>query len=146
MANTAHILSRTMQAALISSSRPCNLHRELHASISAQGAQKPNKRRCVATSCQATAVEFSKYQGLGNDFILVRRPSADGVAGFCVLVDNGCVDCCQVDNRHQQELLLSSEAAAKLCDRNFGIGGDGVGGTARCSNNNPVCSAFKQCR
>lgn len=32
----------------------------------------------------------------------------------------------QVDNRHQDELLVSAEAAVKLCDRNFGIGGDGV--------------------
>lgn len=62
---------------------------------------KPRQSRSLKTSCQATAVEFTKYQGLGNDFILV-------------------------DNRHQEELLVSAEAAVKLCDRNFGIGGDGV--------------------
>lgn len=44
---------------------------------------------------------FSKYQGLGNDFILV-------------------------DNRHQEEPIITPEQAVKLCDRNFGIGGDGV--------------------
>lgn len=33
----------------------------------------------------------------------------------------------QVDNRHSNEPIISPEQAAKLCDRNFGIGGDGVG-------------------
>jgi diaminopimelate epimerase len=47
------------------------------------------------------AIAFSKYHGLGNDFVLV-------------------------DNRHQSELLLTAEQAAKWCDRNFGIGADGV--------------------
>lgn len=47
------------------------------------------------------AIAFSKYHGLGNDFVLV-------------------------DNRHQPNLLLTSEQAIKWCDRNFGIGADGV--------------------
>ncbi|MBE7381128.1 MAG: diaminopimelate epimerase [Leptolyngbya sp. SIO1E4] len=47
------------------------------------------------------AIAFSKYHGLGNDFVLV-------------------------DNRHQSELLLTPEQAVKWCDRNFGIGADGV--------------------
>jgi diaminopimelate epimerase len=47
------------------------------------------------------AVEFVKYHGLGNDFILV-------------------------DNRQQSEPKLTPEQAAKLCDRHFGIGADGV--------------------
>ena len=46
-------------------------------------------------------MEFTKYQGLGNDFILV-------------------------DNRHSTTPLLSPEEAVKLCDRHFGIGADGV--------------------
>jgi diaminopimelate epimerase len=46
-------------------------------------------------------MEFSKYHGLGNDFILV-------------------------DNRHQSEPVLSPEQAAAWCDRHFGIGADGV--------------------
>ena len=46
-------------------------------------------------------MEFSKYHGLGNDFILV-------------------------DNRHQDEPLISPETAAVWCDRHFGIGADGV--------------------
>lgn len=46
-------------------------------------------------------IEFSKYQGLGNDFILV-------------------------DNRHLGEPIVTPEQAIKMCDRHFGIGGDGV--------------------
>lgn len=46
-------------------------------------------------------IEFSKYQGLGNDFILI-------------------------DNRHQSEPIISSEQAIPMCDRHFGIGADGV--------------------
>ncbi|KXZ50784.1 hypothetical protein GPECTOR_15g469 [Gonium pectorale] len=44
---------------------------------------------------------FSKYQGLGNDFILI-------------------------DNRNSSEPVVTPEQAVKICDRNFGIGGDGV--------------------
>jgi diaminopimelate epimerase len=47
------------------------------------------------------ALPFSKYQGLGNDFILL-------------------------DNRHQPELLLNPEQVKQWCDRHFGIGADGV--------------------
>ncbi|MGD1907368.1 MAG: diaminopimelate epimerase [Leptolyngbyaceae cyanobacterium] len=47
------------------------------------------------------AIAFSKYHGLGNDFVLV-------------------------DNRHQTEPLITAEQAVKWCDRNFGIGADGV--------------------
>ncbi|PZO39061.1 MAG: diaminopimelate epimerase [Pseudanabaena frigida] len=47
------------------------------------------------------AIAFSKYHGLGNDFILI-------------------------DNRHHAEPILTSEQAVKWCDRNFGIGADGV--------------------
>lgn len=36
----------------------------------------------------------------------------------------------QVDNRKQEEPLVSAEQAIALCDRNFGIGGDGVRGAA----------------
>lgn len=46
-------------------------------------------------------LEFTKYQGLGNDFILL-------------------------DNRQQMEPLVTPEQAMKLCDRHFGIGADGV--------------------
>jgi diaminopimelate epimerase len=46
-------------------------------------------------------LEFAKYQGLGNDFILV-------------------------DNRDSSTPKVTPEQAIKLCDRHFGIGGDGV--------------------
>lgn len=47
------------------------------------------------------AIEFTKYHGLGNDFILI-------------------------DNRAASTPLLTPEQAVKLCDRHFGIGADGV--------------------
>lgn len=47
------------------------------------------------------AIEFTKYHGLGNDFILI-------------------------DNRHSASPSVTPEQAIKLCDRNFGVGGDGV--------------------
>jgi len=47
------------------------------------------------------SIAFNKYHGLGNDFILI-------------------------DNRHSAEPILTSEQAVKWCDRNFGIGADGV--------------------
>ncbi|MGE5656118.1 MAG: diaminopimelate epimerase [Actinomycetota bacterium] len=46
-------------------------------------------------------IEFTKYHGLGNDFILI-------------------------DNRHQPEPLITPQQAVEWCDRNFGIGADGV--------------------
>lgn len=46
-------------------------------------------------------ITFTKYHGLGNDFILI-------------------------DNRHQSEPLITPEQAIEMCDRNFGIGADGV--------------------
>lgn len=47
------------------------------------------------------AIEFTKYHGLGNDFILI-------------------------DNRLSSAPLLSPKQAQTLCDRHFGIGADGV--------------------
>jgi diaminopimelate epimerase len=46
-------------------------------------------------------IPFTKYQGLGNDFILV-------------------------DNRHSSEPVITPEMAVAMCDRHFGIGADGV--------------------
>ena len=46
-------------------------------------------------------VGFSKYHGLGNDFVLV--------------------DC-----RKEGEPVMSPDQAAGMCDRNFGVGADGV--------------------
>jgi diaminopimelate epimerase len=47
------------------------------------------------------AIEFTKYHGLGNDFILI-------------------------DNRSSLTPVITAEKAVKLCDRHFGIGADGV--------------------
>jgi diaminopimelate epimerase len=47
------------------------------------------------------AIEFVKYHGLGNDFILI-------------------------DNRQSSEPCLTPEQSVQLCDRHFGIGADGV--------------------
>jgi diaminopimelate epimerase len=46
-------------------------------------------------------IEFSKYHGLGNDFILI-------------------------DNRHDREPVITRDQAIQICDRHFGIGADGV--------------------
>lgn len=46
-------------------------------------------------------LDFVKYQGLGNDFLLV-------------------------DNRDSVNPKISPQQAVKLCDRNFGVGADGV--------------------
>ena len=46
-------------------------------------------------------VDFTKYQGLGNDFVLM-------------------------DNRHQSDPTLTPDQAIQVCDRHFGIGADGV--------------------
>lgn len=47
------------------------------------------------------AIEFTKYHGLGNDFILI-------------------------DNRTSTNPVLTPDEAVKWCDRHFGIGADGV--------------------
>jgi len=49
----------------------------------------------------ANLIEFAKYEGLGNDFILI-------------------------DDRDKVDPSLTSEESEGLCNRNFGVGGDGV--------------------
>jgi diaminopimelate epimerase len=53
------------------------------------------------TTLPSSTLPFSKYHGLGNDFILI-------------------------DNRASAEPMVTPEQAVALCDRNFGIGADGV--------------------
>lgn len=55
----------------------------------------------AATMTDSAAVTFRKYEGLGNDFILV-------------------------DDRDKESPSLTPEQSERLCHRNFGIGGDGV--------------------
>lgn len=62
--------------------------------------QVPRLRHHSRSSLQM-ATSFTKYQGLGNDFLLI-------------------------DNLASGSPLLSSEASVKACNRNFGVGGDGV--------------------
>ena len=50
---------------------------------------------------RAASLEFSKYQGLGNDFLLV-------------------------DNRDAAAPKATPAQAQRLCDRHFGVGADGV--------------------
>jgi diaminopimelate epimerase len=58
-------------------------------------------RQTTKLASTATLVEFSKYEGLGNDFILI-------------------------DDRDKDKPSLTPEESEKLCNRNFGVGGDGV--------------------
>jgi diaminopimelate epimerase len=48
----------------------------------------------------AARLEFAKYQGIGNDFVMLSDP--------------------------HDELRLTADLAVRLCDRHFGIGADGV--------------------
>jgi diaminopimelate epimerase len=53
------------------------------------------------TKSAVALIDFSKYEGLGNDFILI-------------------------DDRDKSEPSLTPEQAERLCHRHFGVGGDGV--------------------
>jgi len=55
----------------------------------------------AAATMNDASVTFRKYEGLGNDFILV-------------------------DDRDKDSPSLTPEQSERLCHRNFGIGGDGV--------------------
>ncbi|PNH05213.1 Diaminopimelate epimerase, chloroplastic [Tetrabaena socialis] len=78
------------------------LHRGAAAGPVCRSARRPAARCSVrAMATAAPPLTFSKYQGLGNDFVLV-------------------------DNRHSSEPVVTPEQAIKICDRNFGVGGDGV--------------------
>mmetsp|Transcript_29960 Transcript_29960/g.41487 ORF Transcript_29960/g.41487 Transcript_29960/m.41487 type:complete len:328 (+) Transcript_29960:72-1055(+) len=59
------------------------------------------KISCTSSKGNSNSITFTKYQGLGNDFILV-------------------------DNRESSEPKVTPEQAVQLCDRHFGVGGDGV--------------------
>jgi len=55
----------------------------------------------TGTRCNDVAMKFFKYHGTGNDFLVV-------------------------DARDGHPAGLTPEAARLLCDRNFGVGGDGI--------------------
>ena len=55
----------------------------------------------IASDVSTKTIEFKKYHGLGNDFILI-------------------------DDRDKVNPSLTPEQSERLCNRNFGIGADGV--------------------
>lgn len=63
--------------------------------------RSPSQLAAAATMTSQATVPFRKYEGLGNDFILV-------------------------DDRDKDSPSLTPEESERLCHRNFGIGGDGV--------------------
>jgi len=63
--------------------------------------RRASRSLTVAAASSPDKVKFAKYQGLGNDFVLV-------------------------DNRHSDVISKTAQRCASLCDRNFGIGADGV--------------------
>ena len=81
--------------ALISSTHVCAWLAKPARSVSTHN--RPS-RVLLATS---QMIDFSKYEGLGNDFILI-------------------------DNRSSPQPSLTPQQSATLCNRNFGIGADGV--------------------
>ncbi|XP_042517443.1 diaminopimelate epimerase, chloroplastic-like [Macadamia integrifolia] len=70
-------------------------------SISIEAAPENFSKQSFLDRRESGFLHFVKYHGLGNDFILV-------------------------DNRDTLEPKVTPEQAVKLCDRNFGIGADGV--------------------
>jgi hypothetical protein len=104
-------------------------------------ARHPLRRRLQVCKVSRTRQRFhpgqcaqSTWRSLDLAPQLTARPHT-----HMVLPGSGCPDCCplldlaarpqhpsQVDNRHQAEPVISPQQAIKLCDRNFGIGGDGV--------------------
>lgn len=67
----------------------------------APSSRTPTSTRLHATVEAPQTIKIAKYEGLGNDFILI-------------------------DARHTSDPPLSSEESEKLCNRNFSVGGDGV--------------------
>ncbi|KAB1224024.1 Diaminopimelate epimerase, chloroplastic [Morella rubra] len=70
-------------------------------SMSALAPEKASPPTSFLDRRESGFLHFVKYHGLGNDFILV-------------------------DNRDSSEPRITPEQAVMLCDRNFGIGADGV--------------------
>ena len=66
-----------------------------------------------------TKINFTKMQGLGNDFILIEKSEFDKVSE------------------------KFPEAAIKLCDRNFGIGADGIFVPVEAENADLVCLFYQ---
>ncbi|CAM6115521.1 unnamed protein product [Calypogeia fissa] len=65
------------------------------------GTQEGQEVTTLNGSAKQEVLQFVKYHGLGNDFLLV-------------------------DNRDSETPKITPEQAIVVCDRNFGVGGDGV--------------------
>ncbi|CAM6128688.1 unnamed protein product [Calypogeia fissa] len=65
------------------------------------GTQEDQEVTTLNGSPKQEVLQFVKYHGLGNDFLLV-------------------------DNRDSETPKITPEQAIAVCDRNFGVGGDGV--------------------
>jgi len=78
-----------------------NHHMKTMTQFSEGGKVFSRSRALRAISLEAETVDFAKYEGLGNDFILV-------------------------DDRDKENPSLTPDQSTTLCHRNFGIGGDGV--------------------
>jgi len=94
------LLSRQKKRAFNMSSHLCHGKRGRRGGANDDDVVVKAERRAGSNYADAN-VPFWKYQGLGNDFILI-------------------------DNRDEERPKLSPERSALLCDRNFGIGADGV--------------------
>ncbi|XP_042042034.1 diaminopimelate epimerase, chloroplastic-like [Salvia splendens] len=91
-------LPKNLPSVGISAGRKSNLR--VFSSMSTQAPAKASAASFLDHK-ESGILHFVKYHGLGNDFILV-------------------------DNRDSEEPKITPEQAVKLCDRNFGIGADGV--------------------
>ena len=63
-------------------------------------------------------MRFSKWHGIGNDFLLVTEEELDRERGS----GSAYVSDSPVDRRPR----LEDDAVVATCDRNFGVGGDGI--------------------
>ena len=94
------IATTTITAVVLISNLIC--HGSAFQSFRLRAPTRSSTRRSFNSQLQASAtVNFAKYEGLGNDFILI-------------------------DDRNKLDPSLTPEQCVKLCHRNFGIGGDGV--------------------
>ncbi|KAK6152444.1 hypothetical protein DH2020_015079 [Rehmannia glutinosa] len=91
-------LPRTLKSIAICSGQIPNFR--VFSSMSIQATEKSSPTSFLDRK-ESGILHFVKYHGLGNDFILV-------------------------DNRDSEEPKITPDQAVKLCDRNFGIGADGV--------------------
>ncbi|KAJ8636892.1 hypothetical protein MRB53_011159 [Persea americana] len=100
----ASISSRFHQVPFVSRHFPLLQNpRSLISAAASMSVQAPHKisQNSFLDRKESGFLHFVKYHGLGNDFILV-------------------------DNRDSLEPRVTPEQAVKLCDRNFGVGADGV--------------------